>query len=169
MAILIQKGMRSISWQGIEFECQVGENGFAKDKVEGDKKTPIGRFQLLHIYYRADKIEKPYAILPITPINAEMGWSDDVADPKYNRLVSLPHKFSHEKLYRNDNLYDLVITTSHNTNPTIPGKGSAIFIHLMNYEQTPTAGCLALRRADLLHIIHTATPDSEWLIGEQFA
>lgn len=169
MAILIQKGMRSVSWQGIEFECQVGKNGFTKDKVEGDQKTPIGRFRLLHIYYRADKIQKPYAILPITAIHSDMGWSDDVSDPRYNTRVSLPHNFSHETLYRNDDLYDLIITTSHNTNPTIQGKGSAIFIHLMNYEQTPTAGCLALRKEDLLHIISTATPDSEWLIGEQFA
>jgi L,D-peptidoglycan transpeptidase YkuD (ErfK/YbiS/YcfS/YnhG family) len=169
MPIIIQKGMRSISWQGVEFECQVGLNGFAQDKIEGDKKTPIGRFRLLHVYYRADKIQKPFSILPIKPIHSDMGWSDSPADSKYNKLVKLPHSFSHEKLYRNDNLYDLIITTSHNTNPTVPGKGSAIFIHIMNYEQTPTEGCLALRKDDLLHIVKTATPDSEWLIGEQFA
>lgn len=169
MTLLIQKSTKSVSWQGIEFECLVGANGFTQNKIEGDKKTPVGRFQLTHVYYRSDIIEKPYTNLPISALTTDMGWSDDISDPNYNQLVKLPHKFSHEKLYRNDSLYDLLITTSHNSKPIVPGKGSAIFIHLIGADRPSTHGCLALQRNDLLHIIKTATIGSEWLIGANIA
>jgi L,D-peptidoglycan transpeptidase YkuD (ErfK/YbiS/YcfS/YnhG family) len=44
-----------------------------------------------------------------------MGWSDDPKDPSYNTCVNLPYAFSHEKLWRDDDLYDLFITIDHNT------------------------------------------------------
>lgn len=169
MTLLIQKGIKNVSWQGIEFDCLVGKNGFTPNKIEGDKKTPIGRFKMTHVYYRPDIVDKPYTNLPISALTSDMGWSDDVNDPNYNQLVKLPHNFSHEKLYRNDSVYDLLITTSHNSKPIVPGKGSAIFIHSIGINKEHTDGCLALHRNDLLHIIRTATIGSEWLIGDNLA
>ena len=79
-----------------------------------------------------------------------MGWSDDVKVPeKYNKLIRTDKDIHHEKLYRKDNKYDLLIPIKYNTKKRIPGKGSCIFIHLTkNYE--PTAGCIVLKKKDFL-------------------
>jgi L,D-peptidoglycan transpeptidase YkuD (ErfK/YbiS/YcfS/YnhG family) len=95
-----------------------------------------------------------------------MGWSDDPFDPLYNTCVTAPCAFSHEKLWRDDNVYDLLITTSHNTYPILPKCGSAIFIHQMNESMTATAGCLALKFEDLLNLVETATLDTYWVVGD---
>ena len=49
-------------------------------------------------------------------------------------------------MYRKDHKYDYIISISHNEKK-VPGKGSAVFIHLTN-DYTPTAGCIALKRKD---------------------
>jgi L,D-peptidoglycan transpeptidase YkuD (ErfK/YbiS/YcfS/YnhG family) len=82
-----------------------------------------------------------------------MGWCDDPKSHLYNRQIKLPNKYSHEKLYRNDNLYDLVAVLDYNTNPIIKNKGSAIFIHISKNSYKKTAGCIALKKEDLIKII----------------
>lgn len=82
-----------------------------------------------------------------------MGWCDDRTSPYYNQEVSLPFAKSHEKLWREDHLYDLVIDTDYNRKPAIKGRGSAIFIHLARPNYTPTEGCIALKRRDLVRLI----------------
>jgi L,D-peptidoglycan transpeptidase YkuD (ErfK/YbiS/YcfS/YnhG family) len=111
-------------------------------------------------------MSKPKTVLPIIEITSNMGWSDDSDDIAYNTCITTPHPFSHEKLWREDNVYDLFITTSHNTDPIIPECGSAIFIHQMNEAMTPTAGCLALKFEDLLNLVETATLDTYWVVGD---
>jgi L,D-peptidoglycan transpeptidase YkuD (ErfK/YbiS/YcfS/YnhG family) len=82
-----------------------------------------------------------------------MGWCDDPLNKKkYNKLIKVNKKIKHEKLYRRDHKYDLLIPVKYNFTNTIPGKGSCIFIHLTkNY--APTAGCIALKKKDLLIIL----------------
>lgn len=169
MLNLVQKTDKIVCWNGQDFECCIGKNGFAKNKVEGDNKTPIGIFNFLHLYYRPDFITLPKTAIPCTAITPDMGWSDDVLDKKYNQLVTLPHDFSHEKMYRDDRIYDLVIVNSHNINPIIPEHGSAVFIHLMREEKTTTAGCLALTMEDMLKVIQEANMNSCWIVGEALA
>ena len=89
-----------------------------------------------------------------------MGWCDDINYPKkYNRLVINNIKIKHEKLFRKDNKYDLLIPIKYNSRNPIPGLGSCIFIHLTkNYK--PTAGCIALKKKDfliMLKIINKST------------
>lgn len=146
------------------YECSVtfGKNGFATDKLEGDGKTPIGAFPLGRIYYRADRVERPKTHLECIEITPEMGWCDDASSPHYNTFVKLPFDGSHEQLWRQDHVYDIVVDVKYNQNPAIPGKGSAIFIHLKG--ETPTAGCLAFDYTDLMAILERLTPTSQvWI------
>ncbi len=164
--ILQQISNQQVSWQNKILPCRVGVNDFLGPKQEGDWCTPIGSWKLLTVYYRPDKMSKPKTVLPIIEITSNMGWSDDSDDIAYNTCITTPHPFSHEKLWREDNVYDLFITTSHNTDPIIPECGSAIFIHQMNEAMTPTAGCLALKFEDLLNLVETATFDTYWVVGD---
>lgn len=164
--MLKQINGHQVLWQDKILPCRVGRNGFSNTKQEGDGCTPSGAWKLLTVYYRPDKILTPKTVLPIVEITPDMGWSDDPKDSAYNTCITLPYEFSHEKLWRDDSLYDLFITINHNTNPTISGHGSAIFIHLMRESMVPTEGCLALKSEDLQYLAETATLDTCWVIGE---
>ena len=82
-----------------------------------------------------------------------MGWCDDLNFPKkYNKLIKVNKKIHHEKLYRKDRKYDLLIPINYNSKKIILGKGSCIFLHLTN-NYNPTAGCIALKKKDFLILI----------------
>jgi len=141
----------------------IGKNGSITEdqKTEGDGKTPLGTYNLKHVYYRADKIKTIDTLLPTTPITPNMGWCDDLKHPSYNTLITTPFTASHENMYRDDHLYDIVVEISHNDAPPIPGKGSAIFMHLKRAANTPTLGCIAFDKQDLLDVLKNATSDSK--------
>jgi L,D-peptidoglycan transpeptidase YkuD (ErfK/YbiS/YcfS/YnhG family) len=82
-----------------------------------------------------------------------MGWCDDPNSKKYNQLIRLPSKYTHEKLYRRDNVYDLVIVLNYNMRPIVKNKGSAIFIHVTKKNYKKTAGCIALKKNHLIRLI----------------
>jgi len=136
-----------------KFKCCVGKNGFSQNKYEGDKKTPIGTFDLGSIYYRDDKFERLNTNLETIKIRKNMGWCDDVnSKSKYNKFIRIDKNIKHEKLYRKDCKYDLLIPIKYNHKKTILNKGSCIFLHLTkNYK--PTAGCIALSKNDFLILI----------------
>jgi L,D-peptidoglycan transpeptidase YkuD (ErfK/YbiS/YcfS/YnhG family) len=140
-------------WRGLEFRCAVGRSGFRRDKREGDGATPVGRFPLRQVLYRPDRIAPPRTGLPLRTIRCDDGWCDDPADRNYNRLVSLPYPASHERLWRADALYDLVVVIGYNDDPVVAGRGSAIFLHVATDDWAPTAGCVALALPDLVTVI----------------
>ena len=148
--IIRLKDKHTLQVDDFKFKCCIGKNGKSKNKIEGDKKTPIGSFSIEHLYYRNDRIEKPLTKLKCVKINNKMGWCDDPNIPKYyNKLIKIKKNINHEKLYRNDNKYDLIIPIKYNYNKPIKLKGSCIFLHLTkNYK--PTAGCIALNKKDFL-------------------
>lgn len=147
-----------------DYSCPVffGKNGFTTDKKEGDLKTPIGTFHLGPLYYRADRLSTPKTQLKCLEITPRMGWCDDPLSPFYNRLIELPFASSHEELWREDHLYDIVIEIKYNQNPVIPEKGSAIFIHLKRKDFT--AGCLSFHPKDLITLLEYLSPDSNVII-----
>ena len=147
------KNKDTLIFEDFEFKCTIGKKGLSKNKREGDKKTPTGRFKLGNLYFRSDRIKKPETVIKSVPIKKNMGWCDDVKSKKfYNKLINIKNKIRHERLYRKDFKYDLFIPLSYNTNPVKIGKGSAIFLHLTkNYK--PTAGCIALQEKDFLILI----------------
>ena len=124
--------------------------GWVKKKIEGDKKTPIGLFEISHLYYRKDRVKKPQTYLHCISIKKNMGWCDDPTDKKnYNKLIKVNKNIKHEKLYRKDKKYDFLIPIKYNFSNRILGKGSCIFIHLTK-NFLPTAGCIALKNKDFL-------------------
>ena len=132
--------------------CALGKGGVKTRKREGDGATPRGPLRALRLYRRPDR---PMANtkIPVTMTTRKMGWCDDSRSPYYNQPVALPFNKSHERLWRDDHVYDLVIDTNYNRKPAIKGHGSAIFIHLARPNYTPTEGCIALTRRDLERLI----------------
>ena len=144
------KNKQTLKVDDFSFKCVIGKNGISHNKVEGDKKTPKGIFDIENLYYRKDKINKIQTKLRSIPISKSMGWCDDVKNKKYyNKLIKIGNKIKHEKLFRNDRKYDLLIPIKYNYKKRILGKGSCIFLHLTN-NYKPTAGCIAINKNDFL-------------------
>lgn len=154
---------RTLECNGKHYACAIGKAGMAGagEKREGDNKTPWGIYPLREVFYRADKwVGAPVTGLPTRAIAPNMGWCDDAAHPHYNQLVNLPFDASHEKMWREDELYNLVIVIGYNDEPATPGKGSAIFAHIAKPDYAGTEGCVALKIEDWLEILPELTVDS---------
>jgi len=142
-----------IEVEGQRYACRIGRGGVAADKREGDLKTPVGRFPLRVCFYRPDRLDPPETGLKTIALTPMDGWCDDPCDPLYNLHVTLPFAASHEKLWREDPVYDLIIPIGYNDETITPGKGSAIFMHLMREDGVETEGCLALKKKDFLALL----------------
>jgi len=151
--MIIVKKSGYLKYKNLKFRCALGEAGVKKKTMEGDNITPKGIFKIIKIYYRPDKIKKIKTLIKKIKIKKNMGWCDDPNSRFYNKLISLPTKYTHEKLYRNDSLYDLIVVLSYNTNPIIKNKGSAIFMHIAKNSYKKTRGCIALKKEHLIKII----------------
>jgi L,D-peptidoglycan transpeptidase YkuD (ErfK/YbiS/YcfS/YnhG family) len=144
----------------MRWRCVVGAGGVREDKVEGDAATPAGEYPLRRIYFRNDRLVLPKVGLPARPISEHDGWCDDPHSPVYNRLVHIPSEWSHEKMWREDGLYDLVVVVGFNDDPPEGEWGSAIFLHIAQDDLGATQGCVALARADLLELVTLIGPGS---------
>lgn len=142
------------------FDCTLGRTGVTHDKTEGDGKTPIGIFPLQYLLWRSDRAPQPETGLPTYELKPDTGWCEDPAEADYNRQVVLPHTGACDTMTRDDHLYDYTVIIGYNDDPVIPGKGSAIFMHLAREDFTPTAGCVGLKRDDLLKVLKHLTPAS---------
>jgi L,D-peptidoglycan transpeptidase YkuD (ErfK/YbiS/YcfS/YnhG family) len=136
--------------------CALGRGGVRRDKHEDDGATPAGTWPLRRVWYRADRLATPPdTALPIRAIRQTDGWCDDVAAPDYNRHVELPHAARHERLWRDDAVYDVIVELGYNDDPPIAPRGSAIFLHVARPGHTPTEGCVALALEDLFALLRT--------------
>ena len=142
-----------LKYKDLKFKCALGKSGIGKKKIEGDNITPKGIFGIVKIYYRSDRVKKISSKFRLIKITKKMGWCDDPNSKKYNQLINLPTNCKYEKLYRKDNVYDLVIVLDYNIKPTIKNKGSAIFIHVARQNYKKTAGCIALKKSNLILLI----------------
>ena len=143
---------------GREYRCALGSGGITTEKREGDGATPTGCFALRYVFFRADRLAAPETGLDVLPIGESIGWCDDPADPDYNRPVALPCSASHERLWRDDAVYDVIVILGHNDDPPAPGLGSAIFMHVARPDYAPTEGCVALELGDLLAVLAACGP-----------
>ncbi len=155
------------AFDGDELRCAFGRGGAveAGAKREGDGATPLGTWPLRRVLWRPDRLARPATALPAAPIAPDDGWSDDPADPAYNRPVTHPHPHSAERLWREDGLYDVVVVLAHNDDPPAPGRGSAIFLHCAKPGFPPTEGCVALARDDLLAVLARAAPGDALVVS----
>jgi len=148
-----------------KLKCSLGKSGIKTFKKEGDFATPKGIYNLGNLYYRKDRNNKFKCRLKKIPIKKNMGWCDDEKSQKYNSLIYFPFKYSAEKLCKKDNTYDLLINIKYNQNPSIKGKGSAIFLHLINKKFKSTKGCISILKKDFLKILPKITKKTKILIG----
>jgi L,D-peptidoglycan transpeptidase YkuD (ErfK/YbiS/YcfS/YnhG family) len=155
---LIVSAAGEARWRELRFRCALGRGGLKRDKREGDGATPIGAWPMRRLLYRADRMTAPATRLPSAPVAPEDGWCDDPGDPAYNRPVRLPYAARHERLWREDEIYDLLVVLGHNDDPVVAGNGSAIFLHVARPDYGPTEGCVALAHADLARILVEAAP-----------
>ncbi|MDH5749854.1 MAG: L,D-transpeptidase family protein [Rhodospirillales bacterium] len=153
-------------WNGRNIRCALGRGGVGRTKREGDGQTPAGRLPLRRVLYRPDRLAAPETALPVRALDERDGWCDDPNDPAYNTLIRLPHPAHHEKLWRDDSLYDLIVELGYNDAPVVPGSGSAIFLHLAKPDYAPTEGCVAVAREDLLLLLRACGPGDCLSVGE---
>lgn len=151
---------------GRRLRCALGRGGVVADKCEGDGGTPQGRLPLRRVFYRADRLRAaPSTVLPLRALAPDDGWCDAPGDPAYNRLVSHPYPASAERMWREDALYDVVVELGWNDDPVIPGRGSAIFLHVARPDYGPTEGCVALALPDLLALLSLCRPGDALAVG----
>ena len=150
--IIINKS-KLLKFNNVKFRCALGKSGIGDKEIEGDNVTPRGIYRIVKIYYRKDRIKKISSKFKLVEITKIMGWCNDIKSKKYNQLIKLPTKYSHEKLYRKDNVYDLILVLNYNMKPTIKNKGSAIFIHVTRENYQSTQGCIALKKNNLIKLI----------------
>ncbi len=145
---------------GRRVRCALGPAGVisAADKREGDGASPAGVWPFRQVIFRPDRGPAPATTLPARPTAPHDGWCDAPFDPAYNRPVTLPYGASAEALWREDEVYDLVVVLGHNDDPVVAGAGSAIFLHLARPDYAATQGCVALARADLEALLRLARP-----------
>ena len=149
--IIIEKD--TLLYDEFKFKCSIGKNGKTTKKIEGDNKTPKGIYTLGPLYYRKDRLPKISTKLKKIEIMKNFGWCDDVKSKFYNKPIKTNINVRHEKLYRNDKKYDLLIPIEYNFKKPKKNKGSAIFLHLTsNYKKTQ--GCVAIKEKDMLILLN---------------
>lgn len=142
----------------------LGRSGIKADKREGDGGTPAGRFRPVRLWWRADRLPRPHTLLPLRAIGRNHAWCEDPGDRRYNRPFRRSANEPGDRLRRDDALYDLIVEIDHNSRPRVAGRGSAVFIHAARPGFAPTAGCVALRRADLLRLVRRLSPKTRIII-----
>ena len=142
-----------ISYNNYKAKCAVGKRGISIKKKEGDFITPKGTFKIREIFYRKDRVQNLITKIKKTVIRKNMGWCDDPKSKKYNKLIYFPFKHSAEKLYRRENIYDIILVLNFNMNPVKKNKGSAIFIHVAKKNFQPTQGCIALDKSEIIKMV----------------
>tara|TARA_Y100000992_G_C21207911_1_gene463902 strand:- start:355 stop:876 length:522 start_codon:yes stop_codon:yes gene_type:complete len=150
--------------KGQQLRCAIGLNGLTENKQEGDLSTPIGTFHFNKIYYRADRLGDNKFIIDSSIIKKNDGWCDDQKSDFYNQYIQFPFQESAERLYRDDNIYDIVCVLNYNTSPIVPGRGSAIFLHVAKPGFLGTEGCIAIEKKALIRIATNLTIDSTIVI-----
>ena len=155
-----------ISYDNYKAKCAIGKRGIGHKKKEGDLITPRGNYKIKYILYRKDRV-KISTKLKKRVIKKNMGWCDDPKSSRYNKLIKLPYDYNHEKLYKNENIYDIVLVLNYNMSPVKKNKGSAIFIHVAKNNFKRTEGCVAIKKLSLIKLIKKISPNTKVKIYAQ--
>ena len=164
MHILINKNY--LTYNKLRIKCAIGKKGIGNKRKEGDLITPKGQFRIKYILYRKDRV-KISSKLKKKVIKKNMGWCDDPKSKQYNKLIKLPFVYRHEKLYKKENMYDIILVLNYNMNPIKKNKGSAIFIHIAKNNFKKTEGCIAIKKNQILRIVKEVKPNTQVIISLQ--
>ena len=164
MHILINKSY--LTYNKLKVKCAIGKKGIGYKRKEGDLITPSGQYKIKYILYRKDRV-KISTKLKKKIIKKNMGWCDDPDSKYYNKLVKLPFAYKYEKLYKKENIYDLILVLNYNMNPIKKNKGSAIFIHVAKNNFRKTEGCIAIKKINLIKLVKKINPNTKIKISLQ--
>ena len=165
MHIIINK--KYLTYKNYKAKCALGKRGIAFKRKEGDLITPKGEYKIKFILYRKDRLKKITSKIKLIVIKKNMGWCDDPNSNHYNKLVKLPYEYNYEKLYKKENIYDIILVLDYNMNPVIKNRGSAIFIHIAKKNYKKTEGCIAVKKKSLLKIIKDIKKNTKVKIWNQ--
>ena len=165
MHILINK--KFLTYNKYKVKCALGKRGIGYKKKEGDLITPKGEYKIKFILYRKDRIGKIQSKIKKIIITRNIGWCDDPRSRNYNKLIKLPFSYNYEKLYRKENIYDVIIVLDYNMNPIIKNKGSAIFIHITKKNYKKTEGCIAIRKGEIKKLVKALKKNTKIKIVNQ--
>jgi L,D-peptidoglycan transpeptidase YkuD (ErfK/YbiS/YcfS/YnhG family) len=148
--------------EGMEFRCALGRGGVTGSELkrEGDGKSPLGAWPMRRVFFRPDRLVAPDTGLDCVPLAPNDGWCDAPGNPLYNRPVFLPFDASHERLWRDDHAYDLIVELGYNDDPPLDARGSAIFLHVAQPDLAATEGCIALGEHDLLQVLRVCSHET---------
>lgn len=148
------KTLSYLYYKDMKIKACIGKEGFVEafKKTEGDNKTPLGEFPIRHILYRQDRLSL-FTDINHNPLKPEDGWCDDPEDENYNKQVVIPYKARAENLFRDDNIYDVIVILGFNDDPVVKYKGSAIFFHIARDGYLPTRGCVAVSKSDMIDLL----------------
>lgn len=169
MKLIVRKapnGRYRLTVADLSMRCAIGRGGMIRAKREGDGGTPVGVWPLRRVFFRPDRLPRPETRLTIQELSPADGWCDAPADKNYNRMVKLPYPASAEDMWREDEIYDIVVELGYNDDPIVPGKGSAIFLHLARPRYTPTAGCVAVALEDMRALLALVEPGARIQIDD---
>ncbi len=150
----------------LKVKCAIGKKGIGYKRKEGDLITPSGHFKIKYILYRKDRVQISTK-LKKRVIKKNMGWCDDPKSKQYNKLVKLPFNFKHEKLFKKEKIYDIIMVLNYNMNPVKKNKGSAIFIHVAKNNFKKTEGCIAIQKKNLIKLLKEISPNTKVKISHQ--
>ena len=153
-----------LTFKNYKAKCAIGKKGIGSKKKEGDLITPRGKYKVKYILYRKDRIKKIQSEMRIIKIEKNMGWCDDPRSRNYNKLIKLPSSYKHEKLFKKENIYDIILVLNYNMRPIKKNKGSAIFIHVSKKNFRKTEGCVAIQKRDLLKIVKEIKKNTKVMI-----
>ena len=165
MHIVINKNY--LTYNNYKVKCALGKRGIGNKRREGDFITPKGNFKIKYILYRKDRIKRIQSKIKKIIIKKDLGWCDDPLSKDYNKLIKIPSEYNCEKLYKKDNVYDIILVLNYNMNPVVKNKGSAIFIHVTKRNYKKTEGCVAIKKIHLLKIIKELKNDTKIKIEDQ--
>ena len=156
-----------LTFKNYKAKCAIGKKGIGSKKKEGDLITPRGKYKVKYILYRKDRIKKIQSEMSVIKIEKNMGWCDDPRSRNYNKLIKLPSIYRHEKLFKKENIYDIILVLNYNMRPIKKNKGSAIFIHVSKKNFRKTEGCVAIQKRDLLKIVKEIKKNTKVMIENQ--
>ena len=151
MHILVKKNY--LTYSNYKVKCALGKRGIGYKRREGDYITPKGLYKIKFILYRKDRIKSIRSKFKKIVIKKNMGWCNDSRSSRYNKLIYRPFSYNFEKLYKKENIYDIILVLDYNMNPIKKNKGSAIFIHIAKKNYKKTEGCIAIKKNELLKMI----------------
>ena len=164
MHILINKNY--LTYNKLKIKCAIGKKGIGYKRKEGDLITPSGQFKIKFVLFRKDRVKVLTKLKKIV-IKKNMGWCDDPKSTHYNKLVKLPFAHKHEKLFKKENIYDIILVLNYNMNPIKKNKGSAIFIHVSKNNYKKTEGCIAIKKVNLIKLLKEINPNTKIKISHQ--